>query len=218
VDVAKGILEELYLTSEYTDNYIERIDLVSAMYRKQYDRWEIDNDSIFIDYQEDEKEPDGKYYFAPMAIYGHRDPYTPPRVKYDTFSKGNQDFFLINPEISNLIYTLYEGTGLKHLIEDTGKVEMKYIDKFFDRVDNKWSADLPWIDIDHNEFWIQNRKYIQNDKYIKFNLNRRLDLWEYNVKEELSYQNEIIKEDIKALDSIIQVMDNEKHFLYWKID
>jgi hypothetical protein len=59
---------------------------------------------------------------------------------------------------------------------------------------------------------------IQNDKYIKFNLNRRLDLWEYNVKEELSYQNEIIKEDIKALDSIIQVMDNEKHFLYWKID
>ncbi|MDA8877395.1 hypothetical protein N9I15_01965 [Flavobacteriaceae bacterium] len=218
VDVAKGILEELYMTSEYTDNYIERIDLVSAMYRKQYDRWEIDNDSIFIDYQEDEKEPDGKYYFAPMAIYGHRDPYTPPRVKYDTFSKGNQDFFLINPEISNLIYTLYEGTGLKHLIEDTGKVEMKYIDKFFDRVDNKWSADLPWIDIDHNEFWIQNRKYIQNDKYIKFNLNRRLDLWEYNVKEELSYQNEIIKEDIKALDSIIQVMDNEKHFLYWKID
>ena len=218
VDVAKGILEELYMTSEYTDNYIERIDLVSAMYRKQYDRWEIDNDSIFIDYQEDEKEPDGKYYFAPMAIYGHRDPYTPPRVKYDTFSKGNQDFFLINPEISNLIYTLYEGTGLKHLIEDTGKVEMKYIDKFFDRVDNKWSADLPWIDIDHNEFWIQNRKYIQNDKYIKFNLNRRLDLWEYNIKEELSYQNEIIKEDIKALDSIIQVMDNEKHFLYWKID
>jgi len=218
VDVAKGILEELYMTSEYTDNYIERIDLVSAMYRKQYDRWEIDNDSIFIDYQEDEKEPDGKYYFAPMAIYGHRDPYAPPRVKYDTFSKGNQDFFLINPEISNLIYTLYEGTGLKHLIEDTGKVEMKYIDKFFDRVDNKWSADLPWIDIDHNEFWIQNRKYIQNDKYIKFNLNRRLDLWEYNVKEELSYQNEIIKEDIKALDSIIQVMDNEKHFLYWKID
>ena len=218
VDVAKGILEELYMTSEYTDNYIERIDLVSAMYRKQYDRWEIDNDSIFIDYQVDEKEPDGKYYFAPMAIYGHRDPYTPPRVKYDTFSKGNQDFFLINPEISNLIYTLYEGTGLKHLIEDTGKVEMKYIDKFFDRVDNKWSADLPWIDIDHNEFWIQNRKYIQNDKYIKFNLNRRLDLWEYNVKEELSYQNEIIKEDIKALDSIIQVMDNEKHFLYWKID
>jgi hypothetical protein len=218
VDVAKGILEELYMTSEYTDNYIERIDLLSAMYRKQYDRWEIDNDSIFIDYQEDEKEPDGKYYFAPMAIYGHRDPYTPPRVKYDTFSKGNQDFFLINPEISNLIYTLYEGTGLKHLIEDTGKVEMKYIDKFFDRVDNKWSADLPWIDIDHNEFWIQNRKYIQNDKYIKFNLNRRLDLWEYNVKEELSYQNEIIKEDIKALDSIIQVMDNEKHFLYWKID
>jgi len=218
VDVAKGILEELYMTSEYTDNYIERIDLVSAMYRKQYDRWEIDNDSIFIDYQEDEKEPDGKYYFAPMAIYGHRDPYTPPRVKYDTFSKGNQDFFLINPEISNLIYTLYEGTGLKHLIEDTGKVEMKYIDKFFDRVDNKWSADLPWMDIDHNEFWIQNRKYIQNDKYIKFNLNRRLDLWEYNVKEELSYQNEIIKEDIKALDSIIQVMDNEKHFLYWKID
>ena len=53
----------------YTDSYIEQVDWVSDMYQKQYDIWEIDNDSIFIDFQDDEEEPDGKYHFAPMGYY-----------------------------------------------------------------------------------------------------------------------------------------------------
>ena len=44
-----------------------------------------------------------------------------------------------------------------------------------------------------------------------------MELWEYSVKEQLINQNQEIKEDIKALDSIVQLMDNEKYFLYWKI-
>ena len=218
LDISKDILAELYAMSSYTDYYIEQIDWVTEMYQKQYNRWEVDNDSIFIDFAEDEEEPDGKYYFAPMGMYSTRDPYDPPRAKFEIFSRGTQDFFLINPEISNRVFELYEGALLKYLLENTGKEESKLIDNYSNRIQNKWTEDLSWIDIDYNEFWIQNRKYIQNDNYIKFNLYQRIDLWEYSVKEQLSLQNESVKKDIAALDSVIQLMDNEKYFLYWKID
>ena len=58
---------------EYQKNW------VAALYQKQYDKWEIDNDSIFIDFQDDDEEPDGKYHFAPMGMYVQRDPFDPPR-------------------------------------------------------------------------------------------------------------------------------------------
>ena len=98
------------------------------------------------------------------------------------------------------------------------KNEELYVNQFVDRIANKWVNDLPWVDVDYNEFWIENRKYIQNDNYIKFNLYQRVDLWEYSVKDQLSIQKESVKKDIEALDSVIQLMDNERYFLYWKID
>ena len=216
--ISKSILAELYFISEYTDSYIEQIDWVTAMYQKQYEKWELDNDSVFIDFVEDEEEPDGKYYFAPMGMYTSRDPYDPPRAKFEIFSRGTQDFFLINPKISNRVFELYKGVGLKYLIENTGEKESKLIENYSNRIQNKWMEDLSWVDIEYNEFWIQNRKYIQNDNYIKFNLYQRVDLWEYSVKDQLSIQKESVKKDIEALDSVIQLMDNERYFLYWKID
>jgi hypothetical protein len=218
LDISKDILDELNAMSSYTDYYIEQIDWVSAMYQKQYDRWEEDNDSVFLDFQEDEFEPDGKYYFAPMGMYVQKDPFDPPRTNFELFSRGTQNFFLINPEISTRIFELYEGVGFKYLLQNTSKEETKLIENYSNRIQNKWTEDLSWVDIDYNEFWIENRKYIQEDKFIKYNLYKRIDLWEYSIKEQLAIQNEEIKEDIKALDSIIQLMDNEKYFLYWKIN
>jgi hypothetical protein len=42
---------------------------VQRCIRKQFDKWEVDNDSIFIDFMEDDEEPDGKYYFAPIILF-----------------------------------------------------------------------------------------------------------------------------------------------------
>ena len=218
LDVSKEILSELYAHQDYVDDYIEQINWVTELYQKQYDRWEVDNDSIFLDFQEDDEEPDGKYYYAPMGMYSYRSPFDPPRRNFTSFSKGNQDFFLINPEISNRIFELYDGTELKYLIENTGKNEERYVNQFADRIANKWVYDLPWVDVDYYEFWIKNRKYIQNDKFIKYNLYKRIDLWELSIKEQLSQYNKTVLDDIKSLDSVIQQMDNEKYFLYWKID
>jgi hypothetical protein len=218
LDISKDILDELYAMSSYTDEYIETVDWVTELYQKQYHRWDEDNDSIFIDFMDDEEEPDGKYYFAPMGMYTQKNPFDPPRTNFELFSRGTQDFFLINPEISIRIFRLYEGSELKYLLQNTDNEETKLVENFSNRIQNKWTEDLSWVDVDYNEFWIENRKYIQEDKFIKYNLYKRIDLWEYSTKEQLTIQIEEIKDDIKALDSIIQLMDNEKYFLYWKIN
>ena len=44
----------------YANTYMEQIDWVSEMYLKQYVRWEDNNDSIFIDFIEDQEEPNGE--------------------------------------------------------------------------------------------------------------------------------------------------------------
>ncbi|MDA9630826.1 hypothetical protein N9S80_03155 [Flavobacteriaceae bacterium] len=218
LDISKKILDELYLVSDYTDTYISQTDNLLPMYKKQIDRWDNDNDSIFIDYFKNRNAPNGKYYYAPLGLFTNTKVYNPPRIEYKTFSKGTQDFFLINPEISNRIFELYEGSDIQYLSEETAKNEEKYINQFMDRLENKWVEDLPSVDIESKEFWIKNRKYFQNDKFLKHLFKKRYDLWRFIVKDQLSYQNEIIKKDIKSLDSVIQRMNNEKHFLYWKLD
>jgi|TARA_B100001094_G_C17746053_1_gene583463 hypothetical protein len=76
--------------------------------------------------------------------------------------------------------------------------EQKYINQFINRIENKRIEDLSWVDIDTKEFWIDNRKYIQNDKFLKHLLKKRNDLWRLNVREQLSYQNELIKKTLKV--------------------
>jgi hypothetical protein len=218
LDISKKILDELYLVSDYTDTYISQTDNLLPMYKKQIDRWDNDNDSIFIDYFKNKNAPNGKYYYAPLGLFTNTKIYNPPRIEYKTFSKGTQDFFLINPEISNRIFELYEGSDIQYLSEETAKNEEKYINQFMDRLENKWVEDLPSVDIESKEFWIKNRKYFQNDKFLKHLFKKRYDLWRYIVKDQLSYQNEIIKKDIKSLDSVIQRMNNELYFFYWKLD
>ena len=218
LDISKKILDELYLVSDYTDTYISQTDNLLPMYKKQIDRWDNDNDSIFIDYFKNKNAPNGKYYYAPLGLFTNTKVYNPPRIEYKTFSKGTQDFFLINPEISNRIFELYEGSDIQYLSEETAKNEEKYINQFMDRLENKWVEDLPSVDIESKEFWIKKRKYFQNDKFLKHLFKKRYDLWRFIVKDQLSYQNEIIKKDIKSLDSVIQRMNNEKYFLYWKLD
>tara|TARA_B100000575_G_C23120272_1_gene648181 strand:- start:1053 stop:1991 length:939 start_codon:yes stop_codon:yes gene_type:complete len=212
-----NLREEVEKIIEYTDAYIEQVDWVSELYQKQYNRWEKDNDSVFIDWQLDEEEPDGKYYFAPMGMYVNRDPFDPPRVNFDAI-KLDGTFRLMPKEVGLKMTEIYDGTELRYLIENTGKNEERYVNQFIDQIANKWVYDLPWVDVDYNEFWIENRKYIQNDKFIKYNLYKRLDLWQYSVKDQLQvYRNSLI-ESTKLLDSVIAVRDSEFEFIWWVLN
>ena len=217
IENLENLREEVGKMITYTDEYIGQIDWVTELYQKQYNRWEQDNDSVFIDWQLDEEEPDGKYYFAPMGLYVQRDPFDPPRVNFDAI-KLDGTFRLMPKEVGLKMTEIYDGTELKYLIENTGKNEERYVQQFVDRIANKWVYDLPWVDIDYNEFWIENRKYIQNDKFIKYNLYKRLDLWQYSVKEQLqSYKSSLI-ESTKLLDSVIEVRESEFEFIWWVLN
>ena len=70
---------------------------------------------------------------------------------------------------------VYDGTDLKYLIENTDKLEQGFIDRVQDRIYNKWIKDLPFVDLDRTDFWVNNRKYIQSDKLLKYNLFKRID-------------------------------------------
>ena len=212
-----NLREEIDDMIRYTDGYIEQIDWVAAMYRKQYDNWDKKNDSVFIDFMEDDEEPDGKYYFSPMGLYTNRDPFEPPRVNFDAI-KLDGTFRLLPKEVGLKMTDIYDGTTLKYLIGNTGKIEERYVNQFIDRIANKWVYDLPWVDIDYNEFWIENSSYIQNDKFVKYNLFKRVDLWENSVQEQLQNYKNLLVNGNQMLDSVISVRDSEIEFIWWVLN
>jgi len=217
IENLENLREEIGKMILYTDEYIDQIDWVTKLYQKQYNRWEEDNDSIFIDFMEDEEEPDGKYYFSPMGMYTQRDPFDPPRVNFDAI-KLDGTFRLMPKEVGLMITEIYDGTELKYLIENTGKNEERYVQQFVDRIANKWVYELPYINVDYNGFWIENRKYIQNDKFIKYNLYKRLDLWEWSIKEQLNKYKKTLVAGTKMLDSVIAVRDSEIEIIWWVLN
>ena len=217
IENLQNLRQEVDEIIAYTDEYIEQIDWVTDMYQKQYDKWEKDNDSVFIYWQLDEEEPDGKYYFSPMGMYNNRNPFDPPRVNFDAI-KLDGTFRLLPRNVGLKMTEIYDGTELKYLIENTGVKEERYVNQFIDRVANRWVFDLPWVDLDYNEFWIENRKYIQNDKFMKYNLFKRLDLWQWSVKDQLQEYRNSLTESTKMLDSVIAVRDSEFEFIWWVLN
>ena len=217
IENLENLREEIDKMIIYTDQYIETVDWVTELYQKQYNRWDKDNDSVFIDFQEDDEEPDGKYHFSPMGMYTNRDPFNPPRVNFDAI-KLDGTFRLMPKEVGLMMTDIYDGTELRYLIENTGKNEERYVQQFVERIANKWVYDLPWVDVDYNEFWIENRKYIQEDKFIKYNLYKRIDLWEYSIKEQLQDYKSSLNEGAKMLDSVIEVRDSEFELIWWVLN
>ena len=217
IENLENLREEVDKMIAYTDEYIETIDWVYDMFFNQYERWEQDNDSIYIDFQPDDEEPDGKYYFPPMANYTQRMPFSPPRVNYDAI-KLDGTFRLLPKEVGLKMTDIYDGTDLGYLIENTTSIEARYVNQFIDRVGNKWVYDLDIVDLDDNEFWIKNRRYIQKDKLIKYNLFKRLELWEYDIKEQLQAYKQELVESTEMLDSVIAIRDSEIEFIWWVLN
>jgi len=217
IEVSKTISKELDSVLSYTDEYTENLKWYSDFFSKQYQRWDVNNDSIFIDFVEDDEEPDLKYYFAPMSLFGYRNPFTPPNLDYKIFKKGTLEFLLINQNISTRIIEIYEGEELSYLKENTGSAEEKLTEEYR-KIIKKWLEDLDYVNIDDNDFWIKNYRYIQKDKQLKNLIYKRLDLWDALVFDQLdSYKNTLVKNK-NNLDLLIKKMDDEKYFLYWKID
>jgi len=179
-----NLREEIDKSFYYTDEYTENLNWIVDFYNKQYRNGSKTMIDVFIDFMEDEEEPDGKYYFAPMSLYGNRNPFNPERVIFDAI-KLDGTFRLLPKEVGLEMTKIYDGVELGYLIENTGKIEERFVNQFKDRIaNNGCMIFLLWISMT-TEFWVENRKYIQNDKFMKYILYQRLDLWQYQVFDQL---------------------------------
>ena len=214
-DIASGMNDILI----YSEGYKESTDLFAEGYKKQLDKWEVDNDSIFIDFIEDEEEPDGKYYIAPMSWFNFYMPFSPP-ISYGSFGifeSGNLDFKLVDPFTTKVIEEIMNGADLKYLKENTNDIERKMVQEY-EEILKKWSKEIDVTEYENKDFWIKNRKFIQNDGQLKYLLHRRKELWEFDIKWQIDDYSEKVKDEKKILDSMINIFDKKKYFLYWEIN
>ena len=209
-----NLREEIEKIKLYTLEYSEQIQWVTEIYSKQYSLWEVDNDSIFLERFEDEE---GVFYTAPMSLYTQRDPFDPPRVTYDAI-KLDGTFRLLDTDVGKKMTDTYDGSDLKYLIENTGKIEESFVNQFVNRIANHWVFDLENVDLEDNSFWVKNRRYIQADKFVKYNLFKRLDLWNNEITFQLEQYVNVLDESIKLLDSVITEKDEEIEIIWWVID
>jgi len=201
-----GLRDELKSMNVYTQEYRDQVEWISDMYKKQYLKWEEDNDTIFVVFDDE-----GRY--APMSFYTNRDPFDPPRVVYDAI-KLDGTFRFLGPELGRRVNKTYDGTALKYIIENTASEEKTYIEDFENRIKNKWVFDIKLIQTEKSQFWIDNRRYIQKDKYIKYNLLKRIELWE-QIMGQLEEYTLALDDNIKYLDSVITDKEKEYTLVYW---
>ena len=208
VDNLINLRDELKSMQSYTQEYIGTNEWITELYRQQYSRWEQDNDSIFIFWEEDEE-----FHFPLMAYYTNRDPFNPPRVVYDAI-KLDGTFRFLGSEIGRLVNDNYDGTFLKYLMINTDKEEKTYIEEFTHRLAHQWVFDLDKIDVEDNDSWIENRRYIQQDRFVKYKLFKRLELWT-QINEQLNIYNDLLTNNIRVLDSVINKKEEEWTLIWW---
>ena len=208
IDNLVGLRNELMEMKAYTQDYILENEWVTNMYLEQYKRWEQDNDSIFLVYDEEDD-----FHYPPMAFYTNRNPFNPPRVVYDAI-KLDGTFRFLGSEIGRLVNDNYDGTDLKYLMINTDKEEKNWVDEFTGRLAHQWVFDLNSIDVEENDFWVKNRKYIQQDRFIKYNLFKRIELW-YQINEQLLAYNETLDENIRVLNKVIAEKEDQWTVIWW---
>jgi hypothetical protein len=208
IDNLSGLRDELMQMREYTQEYVAQNEWVTDMYLQQYRRWEEDNDSIFLVYEEEDD-----FYYPPMAFYTNRDPFNPPRVVYDAI-KLDGTFRFLGSDIGRLVNDNYDGTDLKYLMINTDKEEKTFVDEYRSRLATQWVFDVENIEVEDNSFWVENRKYVQQDRFVKYNLFKRLELWN-QINEQLLSYDETLAENIKILDSVLLEKERQWTLIWW---
>ena len=208
IDNLEGLRDEMIDIQEYTQIYMEENEWIRALYNRLYEQWEQDKDSVFLFVDESDGQP-----YSPLSFYNNYNPFNPPRVVYEAI-KLDGTFRFLGSEVGRLVNNTYDGTDLKYLMLNSDREEKVYVDQFESRIANKWIYELESIDLYDIDFWIKNREYLQKDKFLKYNLFKRLGLWE-QISEQLTQYDNTLETNIKKLDSVIQAKDDEFVFIYW---
>lgn len=208
IDNLIGLRDEMQDIQTYTQDYIHENQWIKALYKALYDQWEDNNENVFIFLDQEDEEP-----YSPFSFYTNYNPFNPPRVVYESI-KLDGTFRFLGSEVGRFVNDTYDGTDLKYLILNTDREEKVYVDQFEARVANKWIYELDQIDLYEVDFWIKNRNYIQDDRFLKYNLFKRLGLWD-QISEQLVEYDQTLGNNIKKLDSVIKQKSDQFTFIYW---
>ena len=208
IDNLVGLRDEMIDIQEYTRGYIEENKWIRALYNRLYEKRDQDRDSVFLFIDESDGEP-----YSPLSFYNNYNPFNPPRVVYEAI-KLDGTFRFLGSEVGRFVNNTYDGTDLKYLMLNTDREEKVYVDQFEAQVANKWIYELNKIDLYDTFFWLKHRKYFQKEKYLKYNLFKRLGLWQ-QISEQLVEYDATLSVNIKKLDSVINLKEDEFVFIYW---
>ena len=208
IDNLIGLRDEMIDIREYTQIYMEENQWIRELYNDLYEQWEEDRDSVFLFIDESDGLP-----YSPLSFYYNYNPFNPPRVVYEAI-KLDGTFRFLGSEVGRLVNNTYDGTDLKYLMLNTDREEKVYVDQFEAQVANKWIYEIEKIDLYDTDFWVKHRKYFQKEKFLKYNLFKRLGLWE-QISEQLVDYDATLERNIKKLDSVIQTKEDEFVFIYW---
>ena len=208
IDNLVGLRNEMQDIHRYTEDYIYENQWTIAQYKLIYDQWEDDNENVFILLDQEDEEP-----YSPLSFYNNYNPFNPPRVVYESI-KLDGTFRFLGSKVGRFVNDTYDGTDLKYLILNTDREEKVYVDQFEARVANKWIYELEQVDLYEVDFWIKNRKYIQSDRFLRYNLFKRLVLWG-QIAEHLEEYDGALQNNIRRLDSVIKVKEDQFTFIYW---
>ena len=208
IDNLVGLRNEMQDIHSYTEDYIYENQWTIAQYKLLYDQWEDDNENVFILLDQEDEEP-----YSPLSFYNNYNPFNPPRVVYESI-KLDGTFRFLGSKVGRFVNDTYDGTDLKYLILNTDREEKVYVDQFEARVANKWIYELEEVDLYEVDFWIKNRKFIQRDRFLRYNLFKRLVLWG-QIAEQLEEYDGALQNNIRRLDSVIKVKEDQFTFIYW---
>ena len=210
-EIVSKIPERLRKSVNYSDEYLETSEYRISELKNILEKWEIDNDSIFITTMNNE-------FYSPFTYFELIIEYAPPFIGMKMFESGDQEFKMLYPEISEEIEKLTDGEKLNHILSGINKDEKELINKYTELVYSDFSQKLDISNLNDFKFWLYNREEIQSSVKLKYLVNKRLiiirDFLVPNVK---NYKSEIIK-NLKYFDSVNNSFKSEKYFLYWKIN
>ena len=202
-----NLLDEMKGLKEYTDEHLMTVEYIKGEYQDLYDNWDSDKKSLFIwVYGPDD-------FGFPLKEYTNRMPFDPDRRVYETI-KLDGTFRFLGGEVGKTVYDAYDGTLYQYIKMNADKEEEVFTKKFNNRVDSKWIYDLDEINFDDPQFWLKNKKYIQDDYFVKYNIFKRIELWDQTIDQIKEYL-EIVDKSIAILEKEIKTKDEEITIVYW---
>jgi len=210
-EIVSIIPSKIRRSIKYTNEFLELSIYNETLYNNIIEEWEVDNDSAFI------RKHSNKEYYPPLAYFFLTNEYTPPILNLDLFKSGDQEFKMLYKEVSNEINQLVDGnqlTFILRIIQEEEKLTSQYKNLIYEDFGNE--GDIS--NLFELDFWMNNREKIQQNHKFKFLVNEKKRLIKDLINPQVKDYKSFLERKLSYFDSFNTQLDNEKYFLYWKIN